>query len=49
MFENIFKGNAYYRSPCIYLLIYFEYIPKVLNPGKRVSILKINELALEEE
>jgi len=49
MFENIFKGNAYYRSPCIYLLIYLEYMPNVLNPGNKANILSIKELALDDE
>jgi hypothetical protein len=33
----------------MYLLIYLEYIPKVLKPGNRVRRLRINELALDEE
>jgi hypothetical protein len=49
MLENIFKGKAYYLNPCMYLLIYFEYIPKVLRPGNNVSKLKIKELALDDE
>lgn len=47
--ENNFNGNAYYLNPCIYLLIYFEYIPKVLKPGNNANMLSINELALDEE
>lgn len=47
--ENIFKGKPYYRKPCIYLLISFEYIPNELKPGNNVNKLSMNELALDEE
>ena len=47
--ENNFNGIAYYLNPCIYLLIYFEYIPNVLNPGNKANILSIKELALDDE
>lgn len=47
--ENNFNGNAYYLNPCIYLLIYLEYMPNVLNPGNSANILRIKELALDEE
>ena len=47
--ENNFKGNAYSRRDCIYLLISLEYIPKVFSPGNSEINDKMNELALEEE
>ncbi len=47
--EKNFKGNAYSRRPCIYLLASFEQIPKVLKPGNNVSKLNIKELALDDE
>jgi len=43
------NGRAYSLKDCIYLLIGFENIPKVLNPGKRVSNDMMNELADELE
>jgi hypothetical protein len=46
---KVLRGRAYYLKYCIYLLIGFEYIPKVFNPGNNVSNETIKELADEQE
>jgi hypothetical protein len=45
---NILKGKAYYLKDCKYLDIGFDAIPKVLNPGNKLSNERINELASED-
>lgn len=47
--ENILNGKSYSRKACIYRLIGFENIPKVLIPGKSDRRDNIKELAEEDE
>jgi hypothetical protein len=46
---KVLRGSAYSLKDCIYLLIGFENIPNVLNPGNSVSNETMKELADEQE
>lgn len=45
---KIRKGSEYYLKACKYLEIGLEQIPKVLSPGNKLSMDKMNELASDE-